>query len=181
MERDGTQGADSFEGSLNLVKLAPDSPPMLSDKPMIRELIQLLLAHNVTHVVLSPGSRNAPISISLINHSEFETYSVVDERAGGFFALGLSQQLNQPVAVCCTSGSAALNYAPAVAEAFYQRIPLIVLTADRPQEWVNQGDGQTIQQKDLFGSHVRSFQELRDNDDDQWHNYQVDYLILFLY
>ena len=170
MERDGTQSSDSFEGSLNLVKLAPDSPPMLSDKPMIRELIQLLLAHNVIHVVLSPGSRNAPISISLINHSEFETYSVVDERAGGFFALGLSQQLNQPVAVCCTSGSAALNYAPAVAEAFYQRIPLIVLTADRPQEWVNQGDGQTIQQKDLFGSHVRSFQELRDNDDDQWHN-----------
>jgi 2-succinyl-5-enolpyruvyl-6-hydroxy-3-cyclohexene-1-carboxylate synthase len=170
MERDGTQGSDSFEGSLNLVKLAPDSLQMLSDKPMVRELIQLLLAHNVTHCVLSPGSRNAPISISLINHPEFETYSVVDERAAGFFALGLSQQLNQPVAVCCTSGSAAMNYAPAVAEAFYQRIPLIVLTADRPQEWVNQGDGQTIQQKDLFGSHVRSFQELRDSDDDQWHN-----------
>lgn len=170
MERDGTQGSDSFEGSLNLVKLAPDFPRMHSDKPMVNELIQLLLAHNVTHVVLSPGSRNAPLSISMLNDPEFTTYTVVDERAAGFFALGLSQQLGLPVAVCCTSGSAGLNYAPAVAEAFYQRIPLVVLTADRPEEWVNQGDGQTIQQKDLFGSHVRASRELRDTQDDQWHN-----------
>lgn len=170
MARDRTQGSDTFEGSVNLVKFAADSPSMISDKPMIKELIQLLLDHEVTHVVLSPGSRNAPISISLINNPSFTTYTVVDERAAGYFALGMAQQLQKPVAVCCTSGSAAMNYAPAVAEAYYQRIPLVVLTADRPEEWVNQGDGQTIQQQELFGKHVRAYRELRDTQGDQWHN-----------
>ena len=155
---------------MKLVKLAPDFSKMYSNKPMVNELLQLLLAHGISHVILSPGSRNAPISISILNDSRFTTYSIVDERAAGFFALGLAQQSRHPVAVCCTSGSAALNYAPAVAEAFYQRIPLVVLSADRPEEWVNQGDGQTIQQRDVFGQHVRASRELRDSLEDQWHN-----------
>ncbi len=80
----------------------------------------------------------------------FECLVVVDERSAAFFALGMTLKLQKPVAIVCTSGSAALNYAPAVAEAFYQQLPLIVLTADRPVEWIDQGDGQTIRQKDVF-------------------------------
>lgn len=129
---------------------------MLSDKTSVRDLVYLLRHHGVTRVVISPGSRNAPLSLSFDRHPDFETFVVIDERSAGFVAMGMAQQSGAPVAVCSTSGSAAYNYAPAVSEAWFQRIPLVVLTADRPEEWVGQGDGQTIFQSGIYGPHVRA-------------------------
>jgi 2-succinyl-5-enolpyruvyl-6-hydroxy-3-cyclohexene-1-carboxylate synthase len=126
-----------------------------SDKKVVQLLIDQCYHHGVRNVVISPGSRNAPLSISFDEHPSIQTYVIHDERSAAFFALGMSEQLNQPVALCCTSGSAALNYFPAIAEAYYRCIPLIVITADRPAEWINQGDGQTIMQQNVFGEHVR--------------------------
>lgn len=125
---------------------------MYSDKKNIRELITLLLGHGIDHIVLSPGSRNAPLLHTFSQHPDFTCYTVVDERSAGFFALGLAQNLQRPVALCCTSGSALLNYAPAVSEAYYQKIPLLVISADRPVQWLGQQDGQMIpQQQALTG------------------------------
>lgn len=124
------------------------------------------------HVVCSPGSRNAPFIIAFDEHKEIECYVIHDERSAAFFALGMAQQLNEPVAIVCTSGSAALNYYPAVAEAYYQCIPLVVITADRPAEWVDQGDGQTIVQKEVFRNHIRyscQFSERVNSADEQWY------------
>lgn len=126
-----------------------------SDIPSVFDLVQLMAARGIHHAVVSPGSRNAPLSISLNRQPDIKTFVIPDERVAGFFALGLAQQLGQPVMLCCTSGSAVLNYAPAIAEAFYQRIPLLVVTADRPEEWIDQGDGQTIRQHNVFQNYVR--------------------------
>ena len=117
-------------------------------------IIQLCASKGVKHVVISPGSRNAPLTIGFTHHNFFKCYSVVDERSAGFFALGIAQQTSEPVAVVCTSGSALLNYYPAVAEAFYSGLPLVVISADRPQHLVNIGDGQTIIQPHAFGKHI---------------------------
>lgn len=111
-------------------------------------------AHGVQHVVISPGSRNAPLTLSFDSDPFFQCYSVVDERSAGFFALGIAQQLREPAVLICTSGSALLNYAPAIAEAFYQKVPLIVLSADRPESWIDQGDGQTIRQRGVLYAHL---------------------------
>jgi 2-succinyl-5-enolpyruvyl-6-hydroxy-3-cyclohexene-1-carboxylate synthase len=146
---------------------------MISDKHNVQDLIHLLKAHGIQHIVISPGSRNAPLSLSFDSDPFFECYAVVDERSAAFFALGLAQQLIEPVVIVCTSGSAALNYAPAVAEAYYQEIPLIVITADRPLEWIDQGDGQTIRQSAIFGSMARFSANLpreSDDADTHWHN-----------
>lgn len=125
---------------------------MYSDKKNIRELVTLMLGHGIDHIVLSPGSRNAPLLHTFSQHPDFTCFTVVDERSAGFFALGLAQNLQRPVALCCTSGSALLNYAPAVSEAYYQKIPLLVISADRPIQWLGQQDGQMIpQQKALTG------------------------------
>lgn len=119
--------------------------------------------HGVRHAVISPGSRNAPLSVTLHRHPKIETCVIPDERAAAFFALGMARQLKAPVMICCTSGSAALNYAPAIAEAFYQRVPLLVVTADRPAEWIDQGDGQTIRQKNVYRNFIRgSFELIQD-------------------
>lgn len=125
-----------------------------SAKLEVQLVVDACLKGGVTHVVLSPGSRNAPLSIAFDEHPAFTTYVIPDERAAAFYALGMALQLERPVAIACTSGSAPLNYFPAVAEAYYQGIPLVVLTADRPEEWVDQGDGQTIVQENVYGSHV---------------------------
>ncbi len=106
-------------------------------------------------MVLSPGSRNAPLTISFARNQDITTYNIVDERSAGFIALGMAQKSNAPVAICCTSGSALLNYAPAVSEAYYQNIPLIVLSADRPPEWIDQRDGQTINQDKALHNFVK--------------------------
>lgn len=122
------------------------------------ELAQLVIAscvaNTIENVVISPGSRNAPLTIGFSNHSAVKTYSVVDERSAAFFALGMAQQLQKPVAIVCTSGSALLNYYPAIAEAFYSNIPLVVISADRPAHLIDIGDGQTIRQENVFENHI---------------------------
>jgi len=125
-----------------------------SAKLEVQLVVDACIKGGVSHVVLSPGSRNAPLSIAFDEHPQITTFVVPDERSAAFYALGMAQQLNAPVAIACTSGSAPLNYFPAIAEAYYQGVPIIVLTADRPKEWVDQGDGQTIVQENVFGTHV---------------------------
>ena len=128
-------------------------------KPIIN-LVDILAKKGVKNALISPGSRNAPLTIALVRHPDITTKSISDERSAAFIALGMAQNLDQPVALCCTSGSAAYNYAPAIAEAFFQEVPLIVLTADRPKEWIHQHDGQTIYQTDIFGKHVKQSFEI---------------------
>lgn len=144
---------------------------MYSEKKNVLQLVALLKAHGITHVVLSPGSRNAPLTHSFATDHDFTCYSVVDERSAGFFALGVAQATGMPVAVCCTSGSAALNLGPAVAEAFYQQLPLLAITADRPSAWIGQMDGQTIPQNNMFNDITcQSVQlPLIANDEDEWY------------
>jgi 2-succinyl-5-enolpyruvyl-6-hydroxy-3-cyclohexene-1-carboxylate synthase len=122
--------------------------------PLAQTVIQLCKAKNIKHVVISPGSRNAPLIIGFTADKFFKCYSIVDERSAAFFALGMAQQLKHPVAILCTSGSALLNYYPAISEAFYSDIPLIVLSADRPKHLIEIGDGQTINQKYVFQNHI---------------------------
>ncbi len=133
-----------------------------------KELAQLVISacrqFQVDTVVISPGSRNAPLTIGFTNHPEIETISLVDERSAAFFALGIAQQKQKPVAVLCTSGSAMLNYYPAVAEAFYSNIPLIVLSADRPKHLIDIGDGQTIRQENVFDKHILFSANLVENE-----------------
>lgn len=121
---------------------------------------QVLAKKGVTRVILSPGSRNAPLTISFARHPELEVYNIIDERSAGFIALGMAQKLKEPVVLCCTSGTALLNYAPAVAEAHYQQIPLIVISADRPAEWQGQRDGQTIDQPYALHNFVKKTYQL---------------------
>ena len=115
----------------------------------------LLVAHGIHHAVVCPGSRNAAIVHNLNECPDIACYPVTDERSAGFYALGMTQALNEPVAVCVTSGTALLNLAPAVAEAYYQHRPLVVISADRPQQWIDQLDGQTLPQTDALGRFVR--------------------------
>ena len=122
-------------------------------KPLAQSIIQICLAKGITDIVISPGSRNAPLTIGFASNPDFNCYSIADERCAAFFALGIAQQIKRPVAVVCTSGSALLNYYPAVAEAFYSQIPLIVISADRPQSKIDIGDGQTIRQQNVFENH----------------------------
>lgn len=124
-------------------------------KTGIARFIDKCVLNGMTHIVCSPGSRNAALIIAIDNHPRLKSIVIHDERSAAFYALGMSQQLNEPVGIVCTSGSAMLNYFPAVAEAFYQNIPLIIISADRPQEWINQGDGQTIMQQGVYGKHIR--------------------------
>lgn len=113
-------------------------------------MVALLKAHGITHIVLSPGSRNSPLIHSFATDADFTCYSIIDERSAGFFALGVIGAIRKPVAVCCTSGTAALNLGSSVAEAYYQQLPLLVITADRPAAWIGQMDGQTVPQANMF-------------------------------
>jgi 2-succinyl-5-enolpyruvyl-6-hydroxy-3-cyclohexene-1-carboxylate synthase len=143
-----------------------------SDLFAAAELARLCAAKGVQHVVISPGSRSAPLVIAFANTKGITCHRIIDERSAGFFALGMAQQLQAPVALICTSGSAVLNYGPAIAEAFYQRIPLLVITADRPEEWVDQGEGQAIRQQGVLALHMRKSVQLpRQPADDlgRWH------------
>ena len=143
-----------------------------SSKINVQLIVQQCFEQGMKHVVCSPGSRNAPLVIAFDEHPEIQCTVIHDERSAAFFALGMAQQLDQPIGIVCTSGSAALNYYPAIAEAFYQCVPLVVLTADRPTEWINQGDGQTIVQSNVFGKHVRysaNFSEHAQTTTEQWY------------
>ncbi len=136
-------------------------------KKLAQLVLQALVEHKIEHVVISPGSRNAPLTIGFVNHAQFTTHSLVDERAAAFFALGLSQQSRRPVALLCTSGSALLNYYPAISEAYYSNIPLIVISADRPAHLIDIGDGQTIRQAKVFSEHILSESTLDENAPDE--------------
>ena len=138
---------------------------------MVQLIVDQLLAYDIRKVVVSPGSRNAPFSIAFDEHPEIETFVVHDERSAGFIALGMAQELGETVALCCTSGSACLNYYPAISEAYYRSIPLLVLTADRPAAWINHGDGQTIVQRDVFKNHILGSLEL---DEDLFNNQSIE-------
>lgn len=125
----------------------------------------------VTQVVISPGSRNAPLSIAFDEDPHFQVFVIPDERVAAFYAHGMAQKLNQPVVITCTSGSAPLNYYPAIAEAFYQESSLIVISADRPLEWVDQGDGQTIRQERVFDQMVLKSVQLNEihSENQRWY------------
>ena len=124
-----------------------------SDIPSAQIAVQIARKMGIDRVVISPGSRNAPLILSFTNDPHFSCYSIVDERSAGFFALGMAREIGAPVILVCTSGSALLNYYPAVTEAYYSRIPLIVLSADRPTYKIDIGDGQTIRQPGVFQTH----------------------------
>lgn len=142
-----------------------------SNKQNILQLVALLKAHDIRNIVLCPGSRNTPLIHTLANHPFFTCHAVTDERSAGFFALGLSLNGGKPAAVCCTSGTALLNLHPAVAEAFYQQIPLVVISADRPAAWIGQMDGQTLPQPGVFGPLVKMSVDLPEihTEEDEWH------------
>ena len=131
----------------------------------VQLLTETLAAADITTIVLSPGSRNGALTMQFTNDSRFQTYSVIDERSAAFVALGIAQKTRKPVVICCTSGSAAANYFPAVTEAFFQNVPMIILTADRPEIYVDNFDGQTIRQKDFFQSHSYFNTQLSELDD----------------
>ena len=123
----------------------------------IYDLAEVCAAHGIQEAVICPGSRSAPLVLAFSNHQSITCRVIPDERTAGFIALGMAQASQRPVVLICTSGSAAYNFAPAIAEAFYQEVPLIICTADRPLEWIGQRDGQTIQQERIYGGHVKAF------------------------
>lgn len=142
------------------------------EDPVISELVALLQAHDVRDVVLCPGSRNAPLVHALSHQLAGATcHSIIDERSAGFYALGLALATHRAVVVCCTSGTAVANLHPAVAEAYYQGVPLIVLSADRPERWIGQWAGQTLPQPGLFGLLVRKAVHLPEphTEEERWY------------
>lgn len=128
---------------------------MTSDKKNISLLAELFVQHGLENIVISPGSRNAPIVISFANNHKINSFTIVDERSAAFFALGMALKTGKTVAIACTSGSAVLNYASAISEAYYQKVPLLILTADRPQNAIDIGDGQTIRQNGVFDNYIK--------------------------
>lgn len=143
-----------------------------TNKKTVQIVVDLCAQKGIKQVVVSPGSRNAPLSIAFNRDERIETFVIVDERSAAFFALGLSQKSCNPVALVCTSGTALLNYAPAIAEAYYQRIPLVVLSADRPTEWIGQDDSQAINQQLVFANFTKFNGQIPAEitcDDEAWH------------
>lgn len=142
----------------------------------IQSAAALVLArHGVRRAVVSPGSRDASIISAFDDSGEFKMMRVVDERCAGFVALGLAAITDEPVALICTSGTAMLNYAPAVAEAYYRGIPLIVITADRPVEWIDQDDSQTLRQPGALSNVVKASYDISYNGDvnSGWHSVRL--------
>ena len=129
---------------------------MISDKLSVARMVSICNAMGIEDIVFSPGSRNAPLTISFVESNKFNCYTIPDERVAAFFAMGLSIKKGKPTAICCTSGTAALNYAPAICEAYYQGVPMLVLTADRPAEWIDQGIGQCMRQNNVYSNYIKS-------------------------
>ena len=128
--------------------------PQYPKNKLAQLVLQQCIANDIENVVISPGSRSAPLIIGFVNHPKINALSIVDERSAAFFALGIAQQTQKPVAILCSSGSALLNYYPAIAEAFYSNIPLVIISADRPKHLIDIGDGQTIRQGNVFANHI---------------------------
>ena len=125
----------------------------------IVNIAEICVQHNIKQAVICPGSRSAPLTLACARHPNINTFVIPDERSAGFIGLGLAQSSNLPVAIICTSGTAVANLYPAIIEAYYQRVPLLILTADRPPEWIDQQDGQTIRQQNIYKNHIlASFQ-----------------------
>jgi 2-succinyl-5-enolpyruvyl-6-hydroxy-3-cyclohexene-1-carboxylate synthase len=142
----------------------------------ITDLTEILFAHGVKDVVISPGSRNAPLIKAFYTRFGKSCTSLVDERSAAYFALGQSLASKKPTVLLCTSGTAALNYAPAIAEAFYQQVPLLVITADRPPEWIGQMDNQAIQQNRIFENYIKASYSLPvkiSDADELWHTHRI--------
>lgn len=135
-------------------------------KELPRILLDVIAAHGVKTVVCSPGSRNAPLLVAAEARKGLTKHVIIDERSAAFVALGIAMVSRKPVALICTSGTAVLNYAPAVAEAYYHGIPLIVISADRPMEWIDQDDSQTLRQPGALGNFVKATYSLSDRDRD---------------
>lgn len=122
----------------------------------LAQVAEICAAHGVKYAVLSPGSRSAPVALSFMRNTKIEHFVLADERSAAYTALGMAKQTQSPVVLVCTSGTAALNYAPAIAEAFFSEVPLIVFTADRPPEWTAQADNQSIYQENIYGKHAKA-------------------------
>ncbi len=147
-----------------------DAPAHLtSAKESIARLVKICAIKGIKYVVISPGSRNAALTLSFAEDPRFDCLNIADERVAAFFAMGIAQKTKQPVILCCTSGTAALNYAPAIAEAYHQKIPLLILTADRPIEWIDQRAGQTMKQKNLYANYIKKSFELFEEPKQQEH------------
>lgn len=142
-----------------------------SNKIVAQQVVRACLLNGVDRVVVSPGSRNAPLIIEFNTYDSIEKYSLVDERSAAFFALGMAKKMRKPVALICSSGSALLNYYPAITEAYYSEIPLVIISADRPKELIDIGDGQTIRQENVFNNHIQFSANLFENDTEA--NYKI--------
>ncbi len=148
------------------------------EKRLAQLVLQACLVNQFFDVVISPGSRNAPLIIGFVDHPSFTCYQIVDERSAGFFALGIAQQKRKPVVLLCTSGSALLNYYPAIAEAYYSNIPLIVLSTDRPENFIDIADGQTIRQKNVFQNHILFSANLKELENEPDRIHEIENIIL---
>lgn len=145
---------------------------MFCNTPQVNQLTALLIAHNIQHMVVCPGSRNATIVHNLhMATPHFKLHPITDERSAAFVALGIALATQEAVGVCVTSGSALLNCIPAVAEAYYRHIPLLIISADRPQSWIGQLDGQTLPQMGALQPYCHTFHLCEPHtDEDEWHN-----------
>lgn len=142
----------------------------------ITDMPEILFSHGVRDVIISPGSRNAPLISAFYHRFGDRCKSLVDERSAGYFALGQSLATKRPTVLICTSGTAVLNYAPAIAEAFYQQVPILVITADRPLEWIGQLDNQSIRQNNIFGNYIKAGYSLpveSSNSEDLWLSHRI--------
>src|SRR5512145_1497453 len=145
---------------------------MPDPKQHISDLAEICHRKGINYVVISPGSRSAPLIRSFYKVFGPKCISIVDERSAAYFALGIAAFSGKPVCLICTSGTAVLNYAPAIAEAYYQQVPLVAITADRPHEWIDQQDNQTLRQKDIYRNYIRSSFELPQHlstEEDLWY------------
>lgn len=140
----------------------------------VQILAHVLQQYGIDKVVVSPGSRNAPLAIHFSEMDAMHCYSIVDERSAAFVGMGMAKALKKPVAITCTSGSAATNYYPAIVEAFYQNVPLLVLTADRPGDYVDIFDGQTIRQNNLYQQHSYGDFQLMEDTEENSYDYNLD-------
>lgn len=122
----------------------------------VYQIAEICAALGIENAIICPGSRSAPLTISFVRHPKIKTHLIFDERSAAYIALGMAQKSKKTVVLICTSGTAALNFAPAVAEAYWQQIPLLVLTGDRPAEWIGQGDGQTINQNNIYAQNCKA-------------------------
>lgn len=137
----------------------------------IFDIAQLCAQKGIRDIVLCPGSRCAPLTLAFTRHPDLRTRTFSDERSAAFIAMGIAQQTRRTVVLVCTSGTAAYNFAPALAEAFFSNTPLLILTADRPAEYIHQNDGQTIYQPFMYGRHVKGYFQLPqayNHADDHW-------------